>query len=147
MNRPVPSSDAAARRFRAQRRLDTAPELALRKALYARGVRYRLQQRLIPGLRRTVDLAFPKVKVAVEVRGCFWHCCPEHGTLPRANAEWWRAKLLHNVARDRETEQLLIADGWFVVTVWEHEKVEDAVDKVLLAISQRQRPTEADPSR
>lgn len=99
-------------------RMDTAPELALRKALTARGLRYRLHRRDLPG---TPDIAFISARVAVFVDGCFWHGCADHGVLPKANREWWQAKLAANRARDARKDQALVDTGWLPVHVWEHE--------------------------
>ncbi|MBR8641870.1 very short patch repair endonuclease [Streptomyces tuirus] len=103
---------------------DTAPEVAVRRLLHASGLRYRVNVP-VPGLpRRTIDIVFPKAKIAVFLDGCFWHGCPQHATHPKANAEWWRAKLDKNMARDRETTAHLEADGWIVLRFWEHESPE-----------------------
>lgn len=61
------------------------------------------------------------------VDGCFWHCCPEHGTDPATNSTYWRAKLSSNVERDRRQTHALSEAGWTVLRVWEHECPEDAV--------------------
>ena len=66
---------------------------ALRRALCARGLRYRLDRAPIPGMRRRADIVFGPAKVAVYVDGCFWHSCPEHATVPKNNREWWIEKL------------------------------------------------------
>ncbi|SDD13923.1 DNA mismatch endonuclease Vsr [Rhodococcus tukisamuensis] len=131
---PVPASASVRARMREQRRRDTAPELALRRELHRRGRRYRVDRAPLPGLRRRADLVFPTARVAVFVDGCFWHCCPVHGTRPKNNASWWAAKLDTNVARDRDTDTRLADAGWRVVRVWEHEDsvtAADAVDRVL----------------
>jgi DNA mismatch endonuclease (patch repair protein) len=107
--------------MRAQARLDTGPELALRRKLHALGLRYSLQTRPEPDLRRTVDVVFRSARVAVEVRGCFWHACPKHGSAPKTHAEWWMEKFRRNKARDRETVRWLTARGWKVIVVWEHD--------------------------
>lgn len=73
----------------------------------------------------------------MDVRGCFWHACDEHGTQPRANGEWWRLKLSRNVERDSETEAALRSSGWEVVVVWEHEDVEAAAERVRDAVLRR----------
>ncbi|KUL38294.1 very short patch repair endonuclease [Streptomyces regalis] len=100
---------------------DTAPEVAVRRLLYATGLRYRVNVP-VPGMpRRTIDIVFPKAKIAVFLDGCFWHGCPEHATQPKANAEWWRAKLDKNIARDQETTEHLREAGWMVLRYWEHE--------------------------
>lgn len=122
----------------AQRRRDTGPEMALRRALHARGHRYRVDATLpVHGLtRRRADLLFTRAKVAVFVDGCFWHACPQHATQPANNAGWWAEKLRKNVARDQETDVTLQANGWTVVRIWEHESTDTAVhlvEAVLLA--------------
>lgn len=111
-------------------RRDTRPEVALRRALHCRGLRFRVQLPVPGNRRRTIDIAFTRARLAVFVDGCFWHGCPEHGTKPATNAEWWAWKIGRNVARDRDTEALLVAAGWTVVRVWEHEPVHDATDRV-----------------
>src|SRR5229473_3442508 len=127
---PVPSSDHARKRMRNTRQSDTPAELALRSRLHALGFRYRVDVSPVRGVRRRADLVFMRAHVAVYVDGCFWHGCPEHGTWPKANAEWWREKLTRNQARDRDTDEQLVARGWRVVRVWEHERVSDAVARV-----------------
>lgn len=130
-----PSTDAAtSARLSKQRRRDTKPEVALRRELHRRGLRYFVDRAPFKGLRRRADLVFPRRKVAVYVDGCFWHSCPEHATKPRNNAQWWADKLAANVARDRNTDERLEAEGWSVVRVWEHEPVADAADKVVRAL-------------
>lgn len=127
--RPEASSDHVRVRMERQARRDTAPELALRKELWRRGLRYRIDHKVV-GNRRRVDIAFTRAKVAVFVDGCFWHRCPDHGTLPKSNADWWRAKLDANVARDRDTDARLEEAGWIVIRVWEHDDPTSAADVV-----------------
>ncbi|WP_329338759.1 very short patch repair endonuclease [Streptomyces sp. NBC_00663] len=116
---------------------NTAAELAVRRLLHAAGLRYRVEYR-VPGMaRRRIDVAFPGVKVAVLIDGCFWHGCPQHATHPKANAEWWREKLDRNMARDRETTEHLTAEGWTVLRFWEHEAPEDVAVRVAAAVEQR----------
>ncbi|MGH3976795.1 MAG: very short patch repair endonuclease [Pseudonocardiaceae bacterium] len=131
---PGPSSQTASRRMSTARRRDTAAELALRRELHRRGLRYRVVYPLPGQRRRTIDVAFTKVRVAVFVDGCFWHGCPEHGTKPRSNSEWWRTKLAANRARDEDTDHLLREIGWTVVRIWEHEPAEIAADQVAAAV-------------
>jgi DNA mismatch endonuclease, patch repair protein len=128
--RPVPSSPEALRRMQRQRRVDTRPELALRRELHRRGLRYRVDVQVFPGLRRRADVVFPRQRVAVFVDGCFWHACPEHGTSPKANAAWWRQKLQANVQRDCDTDRRLLEAGWTPVRIWEHEDPLHAADLV-----------------
>lgn len=129
-----------------QGRRDTKPELALRKELWRRGLRYRVDVAPIRGLRRRADLVFTRSKVAVYVDGCFWHSCPTHATVPKANREWWVAKLAANVDRDRDTDARLGDEGWMVVRVWEHEGVTEAADRVE-AIVRSRRDTVLEPTR
>ena len=77
--------------------------------------------KILKGLRRTADIAFPALKLAIFLDGCFWHGCPIHATWPRTNAAKWREKIEANRRRDRDTDSRLKADGWSVVRVWEHE--------------------------
>jgi DNA mismatch endonuclease, patch repair protein len=123
--------------MKAQRRRDTQPELALRRALWARGLRYRVDYQLLPGLRRRSDLAFITSRVAVFVDGCFWHRCPDHGSTPRANREWWEEKLDRNVDRDRDTDARLSAEGWLAIRIWEHEAPAEAVARIERAVRAR----------
>lgn len=109
---------------------DTAPELALRSELHQRGLRFRVDRRPVSGIRTRADVVFPRAKVAVYVDGCFWHGCPDHGTMPKANAEFWGPKLARNQERDREIDEMLAAAGWTVVRIWEHEDPLDAADRV-----------------
>lgn len=120
-NPPPASSESVSRRMAHQRTRDTAPELALRRELYRRGHRYRVNVRPDPELRRTADTVFTKRGVAVFVDGCFWHSCPEHGTTPDANRDWWIAKLAATVTRDRNTDRELELRGWIVLRFWEHD--------------------------
>ncbi|MEV8522652.1 very short patch repair endonuclease [Streptomyces sp. NPDC052000] len=124
MSDAVPSSPSVSARMSRQGTRDTAPELAVRKLLHAAGLRYRVNVP-VPGMpRRTIDIVFGSAKIAVFLDGCFWHGCPQHATQPKANAEWWRAKLEKNIARDRETTEHLTAAGWTVLRFWEHENAE-----------------------
>lgn len=125
-----PPTAAKRRAMQAQRERDTAPETALRRELFRRGLRYRVQRRALPTVRRKLDIVFPSERVAVEVRGCFWHVCPRHATWPRHNADWWRAKLERNVERDEETARVLTAEGWKLVVVWEHESPVGAAARI-----------------
>ena len=110
---PPPSTPAAAAIMRRTGRRDTAPELALRRELHRRGLRY-LVDRTPPGTnrRRRADLVFRGARVAVFVDGCFWHSCPVHLHPPKANADWWRVKLASITARDRDTDEELVRAGW-----------------------------------
>ena len=127
--------------MRRQKSLDTAMEISLRRKLFSRGLRYRIHRQLVSGTRRQVDLAFMRARVAVFLDGCFWHGCPQHGTIPRANREWWERKLRSNIERDKDTDRRLAQAGWLVVRVWEHEDLEDAAIRVEKAVRERARRT------
>ncbi|MDA8286331.1 MAG: very short patch repair endonuclease [Actinomycetota bacterium] len=102
-------------------RRDTAAECAVRSELHRRGLRYFVDRRVVPDTRRRVDIVFPQRKIAIFVDGCFWHSCSMHRSVPRANRDWWVAKLAANERRDRETDAQLEDAGWTVLRFWEHE--------------------------
>jgi DNA mismatch endonuclease (patch repair protein) len=118
----------------AAKRRDTAAEMALRRELHARGLRYRVAYPVPGQRRRTIDIAFTRKKVAVFVDGCFWHGCPKHGSRPRSNSAWWRTKLAANEARDADTNRILEHAGWVVVRIWEHEPANEAADQILRVV-------------
>jgi len=124
-------------RMSRQRRRDTVPELALRRELHRRGLRYRVDEPLVGLPRRRADITFSRARVVVFVDGCFWHSCPDHRTAPRNNGAWWHAKLERNVERDRETDAVLTASGWFVLRFWEHEDMIAAADQVERTVRNR----------
>ena len=113
------------------RRRDTRPELVVRRALHARGLRYRVDYPLPFDRRRRADIAFTKQHVMVFIDGCFWHSCPEHGTSPKQNADYWLPKLERNKARDEDTTRRLVEDGWTVLRFWEHEDPSAVVQAVV----------------
>lgn len=128
---PSPSSFAALKRMQAAKPRDTAPEKALRSALFRKGLRFRVDTRTIKELNRKADIVFRTAKVAVFVDGCFWHGCLIHGTQAKANAEFWRNKIKQNQERDLDTNEKLKKAGWKVIRVWEHENPEKAAEKIL----------------
>lgn len=113
---------------------DTSPELAVRRLLHAAGLRYRVDQRPEPSLRRTADIVFTKQRVAVFIDGCFWHACPEHGTRARANAGYWSEKLEQNARRDADTTVRLEEAGWTVLRFWEHEDPTHVANRVVMTV-------------
>lgn len=123
--------------MQSNRSRDTKPELALRQKLHALGLRYRVCTRPIPEVRRTADVVFGPAHVAVEVRGCFWHGCPEHYRAPASNAAYWAEKVQRNQRRDVENEERLRDAGWLLVTVWEHEDPREASLRIAAAVRQR----------
>ena len=99
---------------------NTKPEILVRKGLHARGFRFRLHNRKLPG---SPDIVLPKYGVAILVNGCFWHghkgC--RYATRPKSNVEFWETKIARNKHRDEVTTAHLEALGWHVITVWECE--------------------------
>ena len=97
---------------------DTAPELALRRAVHARGLRYRLHDRTLPG---SPDLVFRRFGAVCFVHGCFWHRHPGclHATTPASREQLWQAKFHANVERDRRDQHDLLESGWRVAIIWE----------------------------
>ncbi len=96
---------------------DTKPEMTIRKGLHARGYRYRVHSAALPG---KPDLVFPSRKAAIFVHGCFWHGhdCPLF-KWPATRADWWRAKIEGNRARDKVVREQLASMGWRQLRVWE----------------------------
>lgn len=116
--------------MRANRGRDTGPELALRRMLHNRGLRYRVNTKPLPEVRRRADVVFPRARVAVFIDGCFWHGCRDHYRPATKNAEFWREKIESNQARDTETNMRLEAAGWTVIRIWEHDDFEQAAERV-----------------
>ncbi|MER6215722.1 very short patch repair endonuclease [Streptomyces sp. NPDC001674] len=133
------SSAARRRNMQAIRSRDTKPEWVIRRLVHARGLRYRVAARPLPGLRRTADLVFGPAKVAVFIDGCYWHGCPEHYVPPRTNQGYWSEKVARNIARDRDTDQQLEAAGWLVLRFWEHEGSEACAAAITAAVQERRR--------
>lgn len=110
---------------------DTKPELAVRSMAHQLGYRFRLHRNDLPG---TPDLAFPKLKKAIFVHGCFWHrhACKDGQKVPNGNHSYWLPKFARNMARDVKQEQRLKQLGWQVLTIWECElrHREDAEAKI-----------------
>ncbi|MBR7833480.1 very short patch repair endonuclease [Actinospica durhamensis] len=120
--------------MRGNRSRDTKPELRLRSSLHALGLRYRVAIRPLASIRRTADVVFTGVKVAVFVDGCYWHGCPEHYRPAKRNTEFWSDKIEKNQQRDAETDRLLEQEGWIVIRVWEHEDASIAAERVRGAV-------------
>jgi len=130
--RPVgASSDAVRKSMQSNKSRDTKPELAVRRAVHARGLRYRVSARPLPELRRTADMVFRGAKVAVFIDGCFWHGCPEHHSLPATNTGYWSEKVRRNRERDLETDERLIESDWTVLRAWEHEDPIEVAHRVI----------------
>ncbi len=111
---------------------NTKPELRLRKALYADGVRgYRLNWKKVPG---KPDIAFPGRKISIFINGCYWHRCPHcELPLPKTNTEFWKEKFEKNIKRDKKKEKELLDLGWTVLVFWEckiNTNIKDCINKI-----------------
>lgn len=114
---------------------NTKPEIVVRRALHARGYRFRLHRRDLPG---NPDIVLPKYRVVVRVNGCFWHGhdCRKGRNLPKTNVEFWKAKIESNVRRDLIARTRLEADGWQVYDIWDCS-IENGVAEVLAVLDRR----------
>lgn len=106
----------------------------MRRELHRRGLRYRVDRRPLPYLRRRADLVFAGARIAVFIDGCFWHGCDDHWSAPASNGEWWEQKVRLNQVRDDNTDSVLVDAGWTVVRAWEHEDVKDVVERIEVAV-------------
>lgn len=133
------SSPGVRASMRSNKGRDTQPELALRSAAHALGLRYRVSVRPLRELRRTADLVFTKVRVAVFLDGCFWHGCPDHHTVAATNASFWAEKVESTRSRDRDTDRSLADAGWTSIRVWEHEDPVEAAQRIHAVVRGRGR--------
>lgn len=134
-----PSSASASHAKRRNKAKDSNAEVLLRKALWARGARYRLHAKDLPG---KPDIVLPKQKVAVFVDGDFWHGRNwedlQEKLKQRANPDYWIAKIAYNRTRDLEQTEALKEQGWTVLRFWETEVTKDpdaAVEAILNALA------------
>jgi DNA mismatch endonuclease (patch repair protein) len=104
--------------MRAVKGRDTAPEMTVRRLIFAMGYRYRLHRKDLPG---KPDLVFPARRKVVFVHGCFWHGhdCRRGARIPKTNREYWETKITRNRDRDTQHYQDLISKGWTVLVIWE----------------------------
>jgi len=121
-------------RMRRVGRRDTDCELRLRSHLHAIGLRYRVDYR-VDGLRTKPDIAFVGARVAVFIDGCYWHGCPEHGTISKTNVGFWRKKIEGNRERDLRLTEDLTRAGWRVVRLWSHESLETMLERIRDALT------------
>lgn len=98
---------------------DTKPEILVRKFLFSKGFRYRINVKTLPG---KPDIVLPKYKTIIFVNGCFWHghnC--KKGKLPSSNTDFWKEKISNNKSRDTKNSDLLVKLGWKVIIIWQCE--------------------------
>lgn len=112
-------SEATSRMSKVKQK-DTGPEMLVRRALWSRGLRYRLHAKSLPG---TPDIVFPGARVVVFVHGCYWHrhtAC-RLATMPKSNQEFWSTKFARNIERDESVVARLTSGGWRCGVVWQCE--------------------------
>jgi len=124
------SSEAASRRMSRVRQKGTDAEMMLRRELFRRGLRYRVDFQVSRKPRRVANIFFPGLRIAIFVDGCFWHGCPIRGSWPKSNADLWRQKIQANRERDADTNSRLIDAGWKVLRYWQHEAPEIVADGI-----------------
>ena len=115
---------------------DTKIEISVRKYLFAKGFRFRKNDKRYPG---KPDVVLPKYKTVIFVNGCFWHRHPgcKDATIPKTRTEFWLEKLNKNVANDEKNIKLLTDDGWSVIVLWECElekNFEETMEKTIKSI-------------
>lgn len=122
---------------------DTGPEMNVRRELHRRGLRYRVNFKPVPTLRRTVDIAFTRQRIVVLIDGCFWHGCPEHFRPAKGDRkEYWAAKVAENQRRDQDSTKAFTVAGWTVLRFWEHSgpvEVADEIEQEVVSRSARRR--------
>lgn len=132
------STSGVRRSMQSNKSAGTRPEMALRSALHAVGLRYRVNQRLSVGVVRVrPDVVFTRARVCVFSDGCFWHGCPRHATDPKTNVGYWAPKLRANLERDALVNDALVQAGWLVARVWEHHDASDAAAGIGALVSSR----------
>lgn len=115
---------------------DTKPEILVRKFLFAKGFRYRLNDKKLPG---KPDIVLPKYKTVIFINGCFWHghrnC--KYFRLPKTKSEWWKEKIARNIENDQIKQAQLVNSGYSIIVVWECELKKDNIEETLLHICER----------
>jgi len=111
--------------MRAVKSRNTAPEMKVRRAAHALGLRFRLNRADLPG---KPDLVFPAKRTALFVHGCFWHGhdCPRGARMPQNNRDYWQAKISRNMARDKASLAALKKLGWTPRVIWECQTRDEA---------------------
>src|ERR1700688_1833329 len=139
LSNPWATSPAVRRVMQSNKTRDTKPEMAVRCAGHAMGMRYRVGAPPLIEVRRTADLSFRRAKVAVFVDGCFWHGCRMSHAPPKTNGDYWVRKIKSNRFRDRHTTALLKAAGWTVLRFWSHEEPLVAANRIVEVVQTKNR--------
>jgi DNA mismatch endonuclease (patch repair protein) len=117
---------------------NTKPEMLVRKFLHARGFRYKLHDKTLPG---KPDLVLPKYKTVIFIHGCFWHGHKDcrYFVVPKTRTEWWLGKINGNIANDEKAQRALIEKGWLIVVIWECDlksaRLHDTLQELLQLIT------------
>lgn len=127
---PVPENEQVSRIMSRIKGKNTKPEIIVRKYLFSKGYRYRINNRKLSG---APDITLPKYKTAVFINGCFWHghkdCKISH--IPKSNTEWWNNKISRTQERDKNNAGLLSREGWNVITIWECQLKKNNIESTL----------------
>ena len=137
----TPPANRVRLQMQAQKTTGTKIEMRVRRGLHALGIRFRVDRRPLPEHKFRGDIVWQGRRLVVFLDGCFWHGCPEHGTTPKSNTQWWQSKIETNRTRDRRVDELLRSHGWTVLRFWEHEDesaVIEAIVREITAIDSRQ---------
>jgi DNA mismatch endonuclease (patch repair protein) len=114
---------------------DTKPEMLVRRFLFAKGFRYKLHDKKLPG---KPDIVLPKYKTVIFVHGCFWHghknC--RYFTIPKTRTQWWTDKINRNIELDKLHSTALKKAGWKIITIWGCELKPDKAEHTLLKLIQ-----------
>lgn len=110
------------KQMQAVRSKNTKIELAVSKALWIKGIRFRKN---VKDLFGKPDIAIKRYKIAVFIDSCFWHGCPFHCRMPKKNLEFWENKINRNRERDKEVTKYYLSNNWKIIRIWEHQLIED----------------------
>jgi len=123
--------------MQANRKWNSKPEVVLRQALHARGLRYRIHTTPGQASKCIADIVFATERIAIFIDGCFWHGCPDHTKPPRTNSDYWGPKIRGNRERDIRTDRLLAETGWLSIRVWEHDDPATAARVIAESVRRR----------
>ncbi len=131
----TPPSRQVRLQMKAQKTAGTGIEMRIRRGLHARGIRFRVDRRPLLEHKFRGDIVWMGRRLVVFLDGCFWHGCPDHGTTPKSNTQWWRNKIEANRNRDRRVDEVLRANGWTVLRFWEHQEGATIIEAIVQQLS------------